>query len=110
MVVRTSCRAQQSGGPGGLRVIIFAPLFGALLWTSQAIAQAAPPPPAPAEPHPAAAAAPAPASPEGAPEAVTATSAAAHSAKAEEAASARAPEVLLPSSLPRDLSPWGMFL
>lgn len=113
MVVRTSCRAQQSGGPGGLRVIIFAPLFGALLWTSQAIAQAAPPPPAPAEPHPAAAApeaAPAPASPEVAPEAVTATGAAAHSPKAEDAAPARTPEVLLPSSLPRDLSPWGMFL
>jgi len=109
MVGMKSRPAVHRGGRRGLKMVILPPLFGALFYSGQAIAQITPQPPSAAEPPPAAAvpAIQAPASPKVAP---PASGAPAEPPKAEPETRAHISNALLPSSLPRDLSPWGMFL
>jgi biopolymer transport protein ExbB len=110
MVGAKSCLAALHEGRSGLRVVMIGSLFGALLYSALAIAQTAPQAPSAAGPPPAAAVpeiAPSAASPEVAPAAPGAT---AEPPKAEARTRLRLSGALPPSVLPRNLSPWGMFL
>jgi biopolymer transport protein ExbB len=115
MFARKKCPEAERGGCG-LRLAIFAllvGLFGSNFSPSRAIAEAGLQTPSPAEP-PAAAAAPETQPLAVPPEAVSpASEASGVSAGAStlvDAVPVRTPEALLPSALPRDLSPWGMFV
>jgi biopolymer transport protein ExbB len=111
-----TCSMSLCRTPRGLRAAAFASLFGAALWVGPVIAQAPAAAPetekaAPAIAQPSAAGVPAPAaSPEAAPATESAPAASAEPAQGEPASAAHITQSLLPSALPRDLSPWGMFL
>jgi biopolymer transport protein ExbB len=106
MFARKRCPEAERGGHSAIGLAIIAllvGLFGSNFSPSPAIAEAEPP-----------AAAAAPGSqplavpPEAVPSEVSGASAGA--SNVVDAASVRTPEALLPSALPRDLSPWGMFV
>lgn len=118
MIGRNNGPLARGRGLRGLRAALLAALLGAAFWTGPAVAQAPPATPepnhaAPAMTQPPAAAAPEPPAPAASQEAAPATERAAPSAEplqGQPASSARISQSLLPSALPRDLSPWGMFL
>lgn len=111
MIGRNNGPLAQGRGLGALRAALLASLLGAALWAGPAVAQAPPAAPETGNTAPAMAQPPAPAaSQEAVPAAENAPAASAEPLQGQPASSTRIGQSLLPSALPRDLSPWGMFL